>query len=102
MSTSAGPFPVGDRRTLTWTFVDASAMVEDPAEVTVEYRDSRGTPTSLTYTHGDLTRVSTGVYSVAITFTYSGSWYFRAYSPDGAARAMAPDLLVTIDPTRAA
>lgn len=70
---------------VTFTFRGPDNAPENPASVTVRYRDANNERTSLTYAGGGVTRTSTGVYTVLVQTTgLVGRWYFRAESPEAA------------------
>lgn len=67
---------VGTRKVLRWviTRVDNGALV-DPSSVTIKVRDPAGAEVS--YTGGQLTHPSTGVYGLNVDCPIPGKWYGR-------------------------
>ena len=68
---------VGDAVTLGATFTNSAGTATDPTAVTLEVKDPSGTTTTYTYSLAEITKVSTGVYSKAISLTASGWWYYE-------------------------
>ena len=68
---------VGDAVTLGATFADSAGTATDPTAVTLQVKDGAGTTTLYTYSLAEITKVSTGVYSKALSLTSSGWWYYE-------------------------
>lgn len=73
--TPAGGLDVGDRRTITATFLDAAGDPADvdPGDLTVTVLSSEG---QTTVDPGDI-NVTDGVVTHEVTFTVPGFWYGR-------------------------
>lgn len=69
---------IGDRIELRAAFRNAAGAYTDPTEVTFRVESPSGAVTVYTYGGATVTKNATGSYSVWITPTVSGSWYWRA------------------------
>lgn len=70
-------FNIGDEITIKATFKNKVRDVSDPTTVTLIIRDPSGNEVSYTYSGGQLTRESTGVYYYNLQIDEDGNWYFR-------------------------
>lgn len=68
-------FVVGDSPTITNTF-SVSGVPTDPTTISLAVTDPAGATTTYTYALGQITRVSTGVYSKQITVATAGDWLY--------------------------
>lgn len=85
MSAVLTDIDIGDSVVLQAAFAVAGVATA-PTDPTIAVRKpSGGTPTH--YTGGQLTTVSTGVYSVVITIDESGDWRWRAFGTGAATAA---------------
>lgn len=79
-------YDIGDVIKTTCTFsVDDAAT--DPTTVTLTVKKPSGTATSYTYAAGDITKSSTGVYSMGIPVTEAGLWWYEWVGTGTAATA---------------
>lgn len=69
---------LGDRIELRSSFRNAAGAFTDPTEVTYRVKDAGGSVTTYTYGGATVTKNATGSYSVFVTPTTSGTWYWRA------------------------
>ena len=77
----ANTYYVDQLVTITGTFKDVSAVVQDPTAVFCQYREPNGTITTLTYgVDAALKKSSTGVYYVDVDADAVGRWQYRFYS----------------------
>lgn len=73
---------LGDLVKVTGTFTDPdnSDAAIDPTVVKLSFRNPAGTVTTWTYGGGEITKVSTGVYTANIDANAAGRWYYRWWS----------------------
>ena len=67
-------------------FTDQNGALIDPSEASVDVLDPTNTLTTYAYDggHGDVSRVSTGVYAYNVDTTdLAGRWQWRFWSPPG-------------------
>ena len=67
----------GETETLVFTITDEDGELADPTELTLEITDPSGNSNSLTYTGGDITRESTGVYTYNLAYDEAGVWLWE-------------------------
>lgn len=69
----------GDTVRLQAEFVSGtSGAYSDPTEVTVKHKDPSANTTILTFSGGEVIKVSTGIYTVDLAIDEVGTWYWRA------------------------
>jgi hypothetical protein len=74
---------------VTGTFRTAAGVLTNPTTVTCRALSPEGTETAYVYgTDSELTRSSTGVYSLLLQLNDPGEWWFR-YEGTGAVAAVA-------------
>lgn len=76
-------FAAGQRVRLSVAFANAAGTAADPAEVTLKYRDPRGTIVTKTYGAAEVTKDSTGNYHFDVDVSIPGRWFYR-YEGTGA------------------
>jgi len=74
-------YDVGDVVRCTGTFTTAAGVATDPTAVNFKVRTPAGTVTTYVYgTDAELVKASTGVYTVDVPLTTTGTWAYRFYS----------------------
>jgi hypothetical protein len=78
-------YTVGQAVTVQGTWTNKSTGVAvDPSDARVDVVSPTGTVTTYTYLLGQVTKVSTGVYTYVIDTTATpGRWQYRWWSPPG-------------------
>ena len=79
---------------LTTTFTEKDGVTPvDPTTVTLYIKTPDGTVTA--YTGGEITRVSTGVYTYEITTSQVGRWIYK-WQGTGACEITSPDVFLVV------
>jgi hypothetical protein len=73
----ANNYDIGDSITITAAFATAGGVAADPTEVTVKVQDGAGTETTYLYSLAQVTKNSVGNYSLNVTLTVAGRWWYR-------------------------
>tara|TARA_Y100000310_G_scaffold345020_1_gene461228 strand:- start:5756 stop:6046 length:291 start_codon:yes stop_codon:yes gene_type:complete len=69
----------GDVVRLQAEFVDGTTgEYSDPSEVTIKHKDPSANTATLTLSGGEVTKSSTGIYTVDLTLDEVGTWYWHA------------------------
>ncbi len=68
---------VGDNIKLTATFKDPDGTLTDPTTVTLETKDPSGNKTTYTYSLGEITRSSVGVFTKTFAIDEAGLWLYE-------------------------
>ena len=68
---------VGDSVRLGASFTDTVGTATDPTTVTLEILPPSGTKVTYTYSLGEITRSSAGVFYKDIALTAEGYWFFE-------------------------
>lgn len=74
-------YDVGDLLPITITFTTSTGQAVNPSTVSFQYSKPDGTEVTKTYP-GDteITRTSTGVYTMSLSIDTAGPWYYRWFS----------------------
>jgi hypothetical protein len=77
--------------------ITQSGVDVDPSTVTCKVKDPSGTVSTYTYSGGDITRESTGVYSYVVDANADGKWHYRFQATGNGAGAGENSFLVFSD-----
>ena len=68
---------VGDTVTLTATITNSAGTATDPTDLTLQVQNPAGTVTLYTYSLGEITKSSTGVYYKTVALSSAGYWFWE-------------------------
>lgn len=91
----------GDTRTATVTFTNPTGVLTNPSSVVFLVINPTGPASQTSYVYGtapEVTRPTTGVYVLTLTFTISGTWEIRCESTGTVKEAASGLVVVKADP----